>query len=285
MTLIKKSLIYIFISCLLLISHGCSILEGNKISSEYKPVRGQFGKDVMWIATTQELVDKMLDMANVSDKDVLYDLGSGDGIVPITAAKRFNAQSVGIEFNPKLADYARAKVIQENVKNKVTIITGDIFKEDFSNATVVFMYLLPELNLELRPKLLNMKPGTRIVSHYFDMSDWYPDQIIKTSNDAAYLWVIPAKIAGKWEFLNLETKKNSVIEFDQIFQKIGGTITMDGVAQPLLSPQLSADQLSFFYQVPSLGLVGVTLKIKDNQMQGVQRFFEQEVSVQARRLK
>ena len=285
MTLIKKSLIYIFISCLLLISHGCSTLEGNKISSEYKPVRGQFGKDVMWIATTQELVDKMLDMANVTDKDVLYDLGSGDGIVPITASKRFNAQSVGIEFNPKLADYARAKVIQENVKNKVTIITGDIFKEDFSNATVVFMYLLPELNLELRPKLLNMKPGTRIVSHYFDMSDWYPDQIIKTSNDAAYLWVIPAKIAGKWEFLNLETKKRLFIEVDQIFQKIGGTITMDGVAQPLLSPRLSADQLSFFYQVSNLGLVGVTLKIKDNQMQGVQRFLEQEVSVEAVRLK
>jgi Histone methylation protein DOT1 len=285
MTLIKRSLIYIFISSILLISHGCSTLEGNKNSSEYKPVRGQFGKDVMWIATTQELVDKMLDMANVTDKDVLYDLGSGDGIVPITASKRFNAQSVGIEFNPKLADYARAKVIQENVKNKVTIITGDIFKEDFSNATVVFMYLLPELNLELRPKLLNMKPGTRIVSHYFDMSDWYPDQIIKTSNDAAYLWVIPAKIAGKWEFLNLETKKRLVIEVDQIFQKIGGTITMDGVAQPLLSPRLSADQLSFFYQVSNLGLVGVTLKIKDNQMQGVQRFLEQEVSVEAVRLK
>ena len=285
MTLTKRFFIYIFSCCIFFISQGCSTIDVNKNASEYKPVRGQAGKDVMWIATTQELVDKMLDMANVTGKDVLYDLGSGDGIVPITAAKRFNAQSIGIEFNPKLADYARSKVIQENVKNKVTIITGDIFKEDFSNATVVFMYLLPELNLELRPKLLNMKPGTRIVSHYFDMSDWYPDQTIKTYNDVAYLWTIPAKIAGQWEFLNLETKQRFRVDVDQIFQKIGGTITIDGVTQPFLSPQLNADQFSFFYQVSSLGLVSISLKVKDNQMQGIQKFLEQENSFEARRLK
>ena len=116
MTLTKRFFIYIFSCCIFFISQGCSTIDVNKNASEYKPVRGQAGKDVMWIATTQELVDKMLDMANVTGKDVLYDLGSGDGIVPITAAKRFNAQSIGIEFNPKLADYARSKVIQENVK-------------------------------------------------------------------------------------------------------------------------------------------------------------------------
>ena len=138
-------------------------------STEYKPKVGQEGKDVIWVPTPEGLIDKMLAAAKVNDKDTLFDLGAGDGIIAITATRKYGAKSVGIEYNPEMAQFARRKVAEAGMTDKVKIITGDIFQEDFSAATVVTLYLMPHLNIKLRPILLKMKPGTRVVSNTFSM--------------------------------------------------------------------------------------------------------------------
>ncbi len=164
--------------------------------SDYQPKQEQAGKDVMWFPTSQELIDKMLTIAEVKENDLVYDLGAGDGIIAIAAAKQYGARAIGIEYNPDMAEFARRKVAEAGVQDKVHIITGDIFKEDFSEATVVTMYLLSDLNLKLRPTILKMKPGTRVVSHAFDMGDWEPDQKIYVGTAAVFLWTVPANIQG-----------------------------------------------------------------------------------------
>ena len=147
-------------------------------AADYQPVQGQAGKDVIWVPTPEGLIEKMLTTAKVSSQDKVFDLGAGDGIIAITAARKYGAQSVGIEYNPDMAQFARRKVAEAGMTDKVKIITGDIFQEDFSSATVVTLYLMPHLNLKLRPILLKMKPGTRVVSHAFNMGDWEPDERI-----------------------------------------------------------------------------------------------------------
>ena len=151
---------------------GCATPQG----ADYQPQRGQSGKDVIWIPTSPELVTRMLNMAKVSSQDIVYDLGAGDGIIAITAAKQFGARAYGIEYNPQMAVHAQNNVRAAGVADKVSIRQGDIFVEKFDEATVVTMYLLPHLNLKLRPTLLKMKPGTRIVSHAFDMNEWEADE-------------------------------------------------------------------------------------------------------------
>ena len=150
-----------------------SIFEGG--DDKYQPRVGQEGKDVVWVPTTNELVSIMLRTAKVNSTDLVYDLGSGDGRIAITAAKDVGARAIGIEFNPEMAQLAQRNVDRSGVSDRVKIINGDIFVEDFSKATVVTMYLLPELNLALRPTILKMKPGTRVTSHAFNMGDWDAD--------------------------------------------------------------------------------------------------------------
>ena len=147
--------------------------------------------DVIFVPTPEEVVDEMLKIANVTGKDVLYDLGSGDGRIPITAAKKFGTRGVGIDIDPE-----RIKEANENLKNagvgdKVKFIQGDLFQQDLSKATVITLYLLPALNLKLRPTLLKLKPGTRIVSHDFDMGDWKPDKTAKVGTRSVYFWTVP----------------------------------------------------------------------------------------------
>lgn len=155
---------------------------------DYKPQVGQAGKDVIWVPTPDELVNRMLTMAKVTPKDYVVDLGAGDGKIAIAAGKKFGATALGIEYNPDMARLAQCFVQAEGVADKVKIIQGDIFKEDFSKATVITMYLLPEVNLKLRPRLQKLRPGTRIVSHDWDMGDWIPERTIEV--DA------PDKIVG-----------------------------------------------------------------------------------------
>ena len=162
----------------------------------FRPVLRQPGKDVMWLPTSQDMVNKLLAVAEVTSKDIVYDLGAGDGVIPITAAKRFGSRAVGIEYDQKLADFARRNTQLSGVADKVKIIKGDIFVEDFSEATVVTMYLLPELNLQLRPTLMKMRPGTRIVSNTFDMMEWTPDQTVLSGETRGFLWVVPAPVEG-----------------------------------------------------------------------------------------
>ncbi|QMW22299.1 methyltransferase domain-containing protein [Sandaracinobacteroides saxicola] len=167
---------------------------------QYQPSVGQPGKDVIWVPTPDGLVTAMLTVAAVTKDDYVVDLGSGDGKIAIAAGKQFGARAHGIEYNPDLVALARRAAARAGVANRVTFAQGDIFKSDFTRATVVTLYLLPNLNLKLKPILLAMKPGTRIVSHAFNMGEWQPDRTIRTDDATGYYWVVPAKAEGRWAF-------------------------------------------------------------------------------------
>jgi hypothetical protein len=147
--------------------------------------------DVHFVPTPDDVVDAMLEVAKVSGGDVLYDLGSGDGRIPIAAAKKFGTRGVGIDIDPERIKEANANLKSAGVADKVRFIQGDLFQQDLSQATVITLYLLPALNLKLRPTLFKLKPGTRIVSHDFDMGDWKPEQTLKVGRSTVYLWRVP----------------------------------------------------------------------------------------------
>ena len=151
-----------------------------KPSGQFEPRVGQPGKDVVWVPTPQALVDKMLDMAKVTPSDFVIDLGSGDGRTVITAAKR-GATAMGIEYNPDMVELSKRNAEKEGVTSRATFVKQDLFETDFSKATVITMFLLPDINLKLRPKILNLKPGTRIVSNTFTMGDWKADETAERS--------------------------------------------------------------------------------------------------------
>jgi SAM-dependent methyltransferase len=213
----------------------------------YRPRSGQAGKDVVWVPTPDTLVTKMLQAAKVTDKDLVYDLGAGDGKIPIAAAKDFKARAVGIEYNAELAALARRNVERAGLNDRVKIITGDIFEQNFSEATVVTLYLLPDLNYKLRPTILKMKPGTRVVSHQFTMRDWEPDETITEAYRDAHLWIVPGNAAGRWTFREERGDWVATADVTQSFQRLGGYLTVGARSQPLLSPTLSGNTMSFFF--------------------------------------
>ncbi|MBE9003772.1 class I SAM-dependent methyltransferase [Fortiea sp. LEGE XX443] len=150
--------------------------------------------DVPYVPTPQPVVDAMLNVAKVSKNDVLYDLGSGDGRIVITAAQKYGTRGVGIDISPERIQEANANAQKAGVTDRVQFRQQDLFKTDFSEATVITLYLLPEVNLKLRPQLLQLKPGTRIVSHAFDMGDWKPQQTLQVEGKTIYYWVVPEEI-------------------------------------------------------------------------------------------
>ena len=234
---------------------------------KYQPRLGQEGKDVIWMPTGGELVTLMLKTAKVTPNDLVYDLGAGDGKIAIAAAKEFGARAIGIEYNPDMAAFAQRNVVRAGVSDRAKIINGDIFKEDFSKATVVTMYLLPDLNLKLRPILLKMKPGTRVVSHAFTMGDWEPDQEIE-AGQRGYYWIVPANVAGDWVIEGIDTQNKTVLNLAQRYQRVGGTLTLGGKTQAILNPSLEGDQLSFAYIDRRDKLHNVKLTINGSQLKG-----------------
>jgi len=234
---------------------------------KYQPRLGQEGKDVIWMPTGGELVTLMLKTAKVAPNDLVYDLGAGDGKIAIAAAKEFGARSIGIEFNPDMAAFAQRNAVRAGVGDRVKIINGDIFKEDFSKATVVTLYLLPDLNLKLRPILLKMKPGTRVVSHAFTMGDWEADQEIE-AGQRGYFWIVPANVAGDWVIDGIETQNKVVLNLVQRYQRIGGSLTVGGKTQPILNPSLEGDKLSFGYIDRNNNLHNVKLTVNGSQLKG-----------------
>ena len=234
---------------------------------KYQPRLGQEGKDVIWMPTGGELVTLMLKTAKVAPNDLVYDLGAGDGKIAIAAAKEFGARSIGIEFNPDMAAFAQRNAVRAGVGDRVKIINGDIFKEDFSKATVVTLYLLPDLNLKLRPILLKMKPGTRVVSHAFTMGDWEADQEIE-AGQRGYFWIVPANVAGDWVIDGIETQNKVVLNLVQRYQRIGGSLTVGGKIQPILNPSLEGDKLSFGYIDRNNNLHNVKLTVNGSQLKG-----------------
>jgi SAM-dependent methyltransferase len=233
---------------------------------KYQPRVGQEGKDVVWVPTTNELLAIMLRTAKVNSTDLVYDLGSGDGRIAIAAAKDFGARAIGIEFNPEMAQLAQRNVDRSGVSDRVKIINGDIFVEDFSKATVVTMYLLPELNLALRPTILKMKPGTRVASHAFNMGDWDADVEID-SPARAYYWVVPAQVQGEWLISGMETDR-TILKLSQFYQKIGGTLQIGNNSQPLLNPKLEGSILSFTYLDRDKSSHFVMMSVENNELKG-----------------
>jgi len=192
---------------------------------QYTARSGQPGKDVMWVATIDQLVTAMLRAAKVTNADRVIDLGSGDGKIPIAAAKQFGAQALGIEYEPSLVLLAECYARAERVTHKVRFEQADIFATDFSDATVLTLYLSPTINLKLRPTILNMRPGTRVVSNTFDMGDWQPDRLIESEigNTRAFLWIVPAKVNGAWTFTDRAHRSSFKLTLEQRFQVVRST--------------------------------------------------------------
>ena len=200
----------------------------------FEPESGQPGKDVVWVPTPQVVVDKMLELAKVTPSDFVMDLGSGDGRTVITAAKR-GAKALGIEYNPDMVALSQRNAAKEGVTDRATFMKADLFETDFSRATVITMFLLPDINLKLRPKILAMKPGTRVASNTFNMGDWEPDESVKLTPEqgcnaywcTAHLWIVPGRFEGSYKVAQGE------LVLKQQFQKLSGTLTAGGKTVPV----------------------------------------------------
>jgi len=211
----------------------------------YEPTSGQEGKDVVWIPTPQVVVDRMLDLAKVGPRDFLMDLGSGDGRTVITAAKR-GARALGVEYNPDMVEYARRNAEKAGVAERASFVKQDLFQTDFSRATVITMFLLPDINLKLRPKILDLKPGTRIVSNSFTMGDWKEDERAELSSNAgctvswctALLWIVPAKVAGTYSVPAGE------VTLKQEFQMLSGSMRTEGKTYALQG-KVAGEEITF----------------------------------------
>jgi SAM-dependent methyltransferase len=228
-----------------LLSPGPSFAQAHKQAPrEFVPRVGQAGKDVIWVPTPDAVVKRMLDMARVGPNDYVVDLGAGDGRTVIAAAKAFGARALGIEYNPRMVEVARKSAAAAGVSGRAEFRTGDIFAVDFSRASVVTMYLLPELNLRLRPKILDMKPGTRVVSHSFNMAEWEPDRADDIQGHVIYFWIVPARIGGNWT-LERAGAAPLALTWTQNFQKLQGTVKSGNDAAELRGAKLSGDRISF----------------------------------------
>ena len=205
---------------------------------EYTPQRAQEGKDVIWMPTEDSMVGRMFAMAKITPADKVYDLGSGDGKLPIAAAKLFGATAVGIEYDADLVRHSRCLAEAEGVQARVSFIEGDIFATDFSAATVVTLYLTPAVNLRLQPTLLAMKPGTRIVAYSFGIGDWEPDEQIDSFGDgSAFLFIVPANVEGAWTF-HAASGENFAVALEQSYQFVKGSAQGAGVTGKLVGDRL-----------------------------------------------
>jgi Methyltransferase domain len=209
----------------------------------FEPRVGQAGKDVIWVPTAQGLVDRMLDMAHVGPGDVHFDLGSGDGRTVITAAKR-GATAFGVEFNPNMVELSRRNAKEAGVSERANFIEGDLFQADLSKASSISLFLLPSINLKLRPKILEMRPGIRVVSNSFDMGDWRPDTTVEAIGECinycrAHLWIVPAKVEGTWKLPNGDLK------LEQTYQAIYGSLRIGNSTMSIANGKVIGDMITF----------------------------------------
>ncbi len=211
-------------------------------AAEYTPKSGQPGKDVVWVPNPDVMVQKMLDMAQVTPDDYVFDLGSGDGRNVIAAAKR-GARAHGIEFDARLVELSKSLAAKAGVGDRATFERGDVFVTDFSKATVVILFLTPEMNIRLRPKLLNLKPGARVVANYFAIGDWNPDEVAANVEHCerfctARLWVVPAKVDGTWRLDGGE------LTLQQTYQTFSGALR-SGTSNLAITGRLRGAEIFF----------------------------------------
>jgi len=204
------------------------IAQAQTSGETFEPEVGQDGKDVIWVPTPQVLVDKMLDMARVTPKDYVIDLGSGDGRIVIAAAQRWGARGFGVDLNPDMVRLSEQRAREAGVSDRAKFYVRDIFRTDLHQASVVTLYLLPELNIRLRPRLLALAPGTRIVANAFDMGEWEADELDTTTAGMLRLWVVPADVAGhwSWSFGPKGQARRFELDMNQQFQRISGVVTL-----------------------------------------------------------
>lgn len=224
---------------LLAVIFSAAAQEKPATSTAFEPQVGQAGKDVVWVPTPQSLVDKMLELAKATPNDYLIDLGSGDGRTVITAAQR-GMTAKGIEYNPQMVEVAKKAAKAAGVADRATFEKADLFESDFSKAQIITMFLLPWINEKLRPTILELKPGTRIVSNTFTMGDWQPDQTATVTDDCtnyckALLWIVPAKAAGSWQLGEAELK------LTQTYQMLSGTLGPTAITDA----RMLGNQISF----------------------------------------
>jgi len=234
-----------------------SALAQTGTKPKFEPQSGQAGKDVVWVPTPQVLVDKMLSMAKVTPQDVVMDLGSGDGRTVISAAK-LGATAMGVEYNPDMVELSKQNAEAAGVSGKATFVKADLFETDLSRATVITMFLLPQINVKLRPKILDLKPGTRIVSNSFTMEDWEADETATVTENCtswctALLWIVPAKVEGTW------TTSQGDLVLKQQYQMVSGTFG----GKPISEGRLNGADLKF-----SVGGTEYTGKVSGNSIQG-----------------
>ena len=231
----------IFASCLCL----CAALAFAQGQATYQPRIGQAGKDVVWVPTPARLVERMLQMADTTEQDVVVDLGSGDGRIPIAAAKNFGARALGIEYEADLVQLSIRSAAREGVADRVRFLRQDLFQTDLSEATVVTLYVSPAIMLQLRPRLLALKPGTRVVSHQFTLGDWEPDEQAIVERTSGYLWVVPARADGRWRLRLGEDDYE--LQLQQEYQMLRGSAEQQGRRSPVFAARLRGKDIRFAF--------------------------------------
>jgi Histone methylation protein DOT1 len=226
-----------------LLAAGAGCTQTAPISAGYEPEIGQLGKDSVWAPTPDRLIVRMLQMADTGPNDVVIDLGSGDGRIPVTAAKRFGARGIGVEFDADLVAYSNRLAAREGVANRAAFLRQDLFETDLSSATVIAMYIGPQVTMRLRPKLLTLKPGTRIVTHQFTMGDWEPDEMARVESAPGYLWIVPARVEGRWRLQFADQRYDIVMQ--QTYQMLSGTAASGGKSSPLLAARVRGESVRF----------------------------------------
>jgi SAM-dependent methyltransferase len=214
----------------------------------YQPQTGQAGKDVIWVPTPDSLVKRMLQLGGVSRDDYVIDLGAGDGKIVIAAARDFGARGLGIEYNAEMVAHAQRLAQAAGVADRAKFEKADIFESDFSKATVITMYLLPTLNMRLRPTLMKLRPGTKLVTHAFNMGGWQPDEISRADGSTAHLWLVPANVTGKWKLHHPQGGRRLTVPMEvtrQRFQFPEGTVDLSGVENSLRDARVIGDRLRF----------------------------------------
>ncbi len=240
---------------------GLMAASAQQPATPFQPSVGQRGKDVVWVPTPDATVTKMLDLAQVTPSDLVIDLGSGDGRTVIAAALR-GAKALGIEYEQPMVDLSIANAAKAGVSDRTSFRQGDLFEADFSQASVLTMFLLPDINLRLRPIILDMKPGTRVASNTFTMGDWEPDQKAeaedcKSSYCTALFWIVPAKVAGTWR------SENGNLTLEQKYQMVSGTMQSGGASHEIKDGRLKGDEITF-----TAGGATYTGRVSGNTIEG-----------------
>jgi hypothetical protein len=246
----------------------------------FEPFVGQPGKDVVWVPTPDAVVARMLDMAKATPKDFLVDLGSGDGRTVIAAAKR-GLRAMGVEFNPDMVAISNKEAARQGVTDKVKFVNGDIFATDFSQANILTLYLLPSLNVKLRPTILDMRPGTRVASHAFNMGDWEADESATPDGRQVFLWIVPAKVGGNWSVQAGGQARELALQ--QTYQKLQGTLKSGAESLSLVDPKLNGEEIRFTVLEKGGQRREYTGRVQGNSMSGTMRAGGQDAAWSASR--